>query len=198
MKPGVILGSIVVLLYALTGGIRAAIWVDVVQSIMMFLSMTGLMLLAIHTAGGLADLFVQLRSIDPALVQLFPQDLKFGFPLFLAAWICTGIGALGQPHIVVRPMSIDSPENIKKSRGIYLGSYFVFACSAVFAGLAIRALMPELMNADPEMGFPLLAQKLLPSFLVGLILAGIFAASYINGRFTSTYLFCCYNPGHLL
>ena len=74
-------------------------------------------------------------------------------------------------------MSIDNPENIKKSRWIYLGYYLVFSFSAVFAGLAIRVLMPELINADPEMGFPLLAEKLLPAFLVGMILAGIFAAT---------------------
>ena len=176
-QTGVILGSVVVLLYALTGGVRAAIWADVAQSIVMFLSMFGLMLLAVYTAGGLAELVMQLGSIDPALIRIIPQDLRFGFPLFLAAWICTGIGALGQPHIVVRPMSIDNPENIKKSRWIYLSYYLVFSFSAVFAGLAIRVLMPELINADPEMGFPLLAEKLLPAFLVGMILAGIFAAT---------------------
>ncbi len=174
---GIILGAVVVLLYALTGGIRAAILVDVAQAIMMFLSMTGLMLFAIYTAGGLEELFAQLRSIDPALMELIPRDLKFGFPLYLAAWVCTGVGMLGQPHVVVRPMSIDSADNIKKSRWVYMIYHIIFSCSAVFAGLAIRALMPELMNADPELGFPLLAQKLLPSFLVGLILAGIFAAT---------------------
>ena len=174
---GVILATIVVMLYSLTGGVRALIWADVAQSVIMFMSMLGLMLFAVWTTGGFAELFIQLESTDPALVKLIPQDLKFGFPLFLAAWVCTGIGALGQPHIVVRPMSIDSPENIKKSRWIYLGYYLVFSISAVFAGLAIRILIPDLISADPEMGFPLLAQRLLPAFLVGLILAGIFAAT---------------------
>ena len=83
---GVILATIVVMLYSLTGGVRAAIWADVAQSVIMFMSMLGLMLLAVWTTGGFAELFIQLESTDPALVQLIPRDLKFGFPLFLAAW----------------------------------------------------------------------------------------------------------------
>lgn len=176
-NTGIILGAVVVLLYALTGGIRAAIWADVCHSVVMFVSMIGLMLCAVYWSGGVGELFAQLDSIDPALVGLLPSNLQFGFALFLAAWICTGVGVLGQPHVVVRPMSIDSADNIKKSRWIYLMYYLLFAFSAVFAGLAIRVLMPELINADPEMGFPLLAEKMLPAFLVGLILAAIFAAT---------------------
>lgn len=44
---GIILGGVVVLIYSVSGGIRASIWTDVVQSIIMLVSMLGLLVVAL-------------------------------------------------------------------------------------------------------------------------------------------------------
>lgn len=175
---GIILGAAIVVFYCFSGGIRASIWTDAVQSVVMVLAMIGLLVASIVACGGLGELWSQLESIDPLLVDPTPSNFKLGTIAFALGWLASGLAVLGQPHIVVRAMAIDSAENIAMSRNLYLVSYIIFSAAAIGVGLTSRVLVPELMAAgsDPELALPILSVKLLPGLLVGLILAGLFAA----------------------
>ena len=175
---GIILGAAIVVFYCFSGGIRASIWTDAVQSVVMMLAMIGLLVVSIAACGGLGGLWSQLKSIDPLLVDLSPSNLKFGTLFFALGWLASGLAVLGQPHIVVRAMAIDSAENIGLSRNLYLLSYTIFSAAAIGVGLTARVLVPQLMAAgsDPELALPLLSVQLLPGVFVGVILAGLFAA----------------------
>ena len=175
---GIILGAAIVVFYCFSGGIRASIWTDAVQSVVMVLAMIGLLVASIVACGGLGELWSQLESIDPLLVDPTPSNFKLGTIAFGLGWLVSGLAVLGQPHIVVRAMAIDSAENIAMSRNLYLVSYIIFSAAAIGVGLTSRVLVPELMAAgsDPELALPILSVKLLPGVFVGLILAGIFAA----------------------
>jgi Na+/proline symporter len=48
---------------------------------------------------------------------------------------------------------------------------------AIFTALAARLLIPETAGFDTELALPTLAGQLLPEVLVGLVLAGLFAAT---------------------
>ena len=175
---GIILGAVLVVFYCFSGGIRASIWTDAAQSVVMVLAMIGLLVISISACGGLGGLWSQLESIDPLLVDLSPSNLKFGTLFFVLGWLTSGLAVLGQPHIVVRAMAIDSAENIGSSRNLYLFSYTIFSAAALGVGLTARVLIPQLMTpgSDPELALPLLSVQLLPGVLVGVILAGLFAA----------------------
>ena len=175
---GIILGAAIVVFYCFSGGIRASIWTDAVQSVVMVLAMIGLLVASIVACGGLGELWRQLESIDPLLIDPTPSNFKLGTIAFALGWLASGLAVLGQPHIVVRAMAIDSPENIAMSRNLYLVSYIMFSAAAIGVGLTSRVLVPQLMAAgsDPELALPMLSEQLLPGVLVGLILAGIFAA----------------------
>ena len=174
---GIFIGAIIVVLYSFSGGIRASIWTDVVQSIIMFCSMIGLCSVAILKIGGIFTVFDRLKQIDPNLIQLIPTNLDFGFPLYLLAWIAFGVGVIGQPHIISRPMAIKSTANLKKAAYIYLLWYLIFSLGSILVGLTARILLPELITGDTELALPILAEQLLPSIFVGGILAGIFSAT---------------------
>ncbi len=174
---GIVVGAIIVVLYSFSGGIRASIWTDVVQSIIMFLSMLGLCSVALAKIGGFSSLFFALHNIDPVLTELIPQHNDFGFPLYFLAWIAFGLGVIGQPHIIARPMAIQSEDKIKKASYIYLIWYLVFSLGSIFVGLSARVLLPELLSGDTELALPILAEQVLPSLFVGGILAGIFSAT---------------------
>lgn len=175
---GIIIGAAIVLLYCFSGGIRASIWTDAAQSVVMMLAMVGLLVVSIAACGGLGGLWKQLESIDPLLISLSPDNLKFGTPVFALGWLVSGLGVLGQPHIIVRAMAIDSAENMGKSRNLYLLCYTIFSAAAIGVGLTARVLMPQLMTvgSDRELALPQLSVQLLPGVLVGVILAGLFAA----------------------
>ncbi|HXV35765.1 MAG TPA: sodium/proline symporter [Myxococcota bacterium] len=177
-ETGAILGAAVVALYCFSGGIRASIWTDAVQSAVMLVSMLLLAGTALDELGGFAPLWRELRSIDPALVQLVPQK-EFGFVPYVLGWFGAGLGVVGQPHVMVRAMAIRDPAEIRTARTIYFAWYWMFSAGCILVGLTCRALLeiPAGGNFDQELALPQLALQLLPAVLVGLVLAGLFAAT---------------------
>ena len=175
---GVLLGTVVVVIYCFSGGIRASIWTDAVQAVVMLASLMVLFVVAIGACGGLGGLWTQLYEIDPNLVSLEPAALQFGFLPYLLSWTAGGFGVIGQPHIAVRAMTINSANRLGFARNIKLVSTLFIATTAIGVGLAARVLMPGLLDGgDPELALPYMALDLLPVFLVGLMLAGLFSAT---------------------
>ena len=172
---GIIIGAIIVVVYCFSGGIRASIWTDSVQTIVMIGALLMLLVFTLSATGGVGKIYSNLGQIDGNLVRLFPTDLTWGFTPFFIGWLVAGFGAVGQPHIVVRAMAIDSADSMGKARDIRTICGFVTASSAIFIGLAARVLLPDLN--DPELALLDLSQSLLPGILVGVILAGLFAAT---------------------
>ena len=172
---GIIIGAIIVVAYCFSGGIRASIWTDSVQTIVMIAALIILLVVCLSVTGGFGSIYASLGQIEPNLVRLFPTDLAWGFMPFFLGWLVAGFGAVGQPHIVVRAMAIDSADNMGKARDIRTICGLVTAFAAIFIGLAGRVLLPELN--DPELALLDLSQNLLPGILVGVILAGLFAAT---------------------
>jgi sodium/proline symporter len=175
---GIIMGAVIVVLYCFSGGIRASIWTDTVQGIIMIFSLILLFSVALFNCDGLGSLWTQLGEIDPNLIDPNPSQLPLGFLPFLLGWIVAGFGVVGQPHIIVRAMSIDSPNHIAKARNIKVIFGLTNSFCAIGIGLTARVLLPELLTqGDPELALPYLAIDLLPIGLVGLMLAGLFSAT---------------------
>ena len=172
---GIIIGAIVVVLYCFSGGIRASIWTDAVQTIVMIGALLLLLVTTISAGGGVGNLFSDLKQIDVNLVALFPSDLAWGFVPFFIGWLVAGFGTVGQPHILVRAMALDSADNMGKARDIKTICSVITAFTAIAIGLAGRVLLPNI--ADPELALLDLSQELLPGILVGVMLAGLFAAT---------------------
>lgn len=180
---GSVLGIFVVVIYCFSGGIRASIWTDSAQSVVMLVSMTVLTAACWQKVGGLGDLHTALAAIDPQLVEIMPQGLLFGLGLYVMGFIFGGIGTIGQPHILIRFMAIDDVKSISKARTIYFIWYTYFSAAALLVGLYSRVLLPDLTHgaanavAASEGALPTLAVEMLPSLLIGLMLAGIFSAT---------------------
>ncbi|NET51368.1 MAG: sodium/proline symporter, partial [Merismopedia sp. SIO2A8] len=174
---GILFGAVVVGIYCISGGIRASIWVGAIQAILMMLSMLLLCGVAIASTGGFSGLWQNLHDIDPNLTQLAPPAFKFGFWPFAIAWMVSGFGVVGQPHIMVRAMAIDSPDGVQEARNIYVLFNALFAIAASLIGLTARILLPDLLTTDAELALPQLATALLPGILVGMVLVGLFSAT---------------------
>ncbi|MEL7408207.1 MAG: sodium/proline symporter [Cyanobacteria bacterium J06558_2] len=172
---GTLIGAVIVVIYCFSGGIRASIWTDSVQSVVMILTLLLLLSITITAGGGFGNLYASLEQIDSNFVKLFPSNLAWGFVPFFLGWVVAGFGVVGQPHILVRAMALDSPDNMGRARDIKIICGLVTAFSAMLIGLAGRVLLPEL--GDSELALLDLSQELLPGILVGLMLAGLFAAT---------------------
>lgn len=182
---GAVLGITIVTIYCMSGGIRASIWTDAAQSVVMIFTMAMLIVACWLKVGGPTELYHALQAIDPKLVRLYPQDLSFGFWPYLLGFIFAGVTTIGQPHILIRFMAIDATESIKKARIIYFLWYTIFSIMAFTVGLYSRVILPNLTDGlaglakvvATESALPTLSVELLPPILIGVMLAGLFSAT---------------------
>ncbi len=184
---GILLGTAIVVVYCFSGGIRASIWTDAAQSLVMIVSMLCLVVFAYLEIGGPAALLSNLEAQDPKLVNWMPAAATLGFLPFFLGMVSGGFGAIGQPHILVRFMAIDSVDHIRQARRVYFAWFVPFFFLAIAVGLYSRAILPDLTSMDfvadkteavaAEYAMPILADTLLPRVLVGLLLAGLFSAT---------------------
>ncbi len=180
-EAGAIIGAIIVLLYCFAGGIRASIWTDAAQSFVMIFAMAILCVVSIDEAGGMADFIAKVVNVSPGYTNFFPEDLalksSLGAFLFAVTGLILGFGVVGQPHIMTRFMAMDDPESMTRIRTYYYSYYLIFSILTFVAGISARILLPDVASFDSEVALPTLASSILPEVLVGVILAGIFAAT---------------------
>jgi len=166
--------------YCIAGGIRASIWTDAAQSIVMVIAMAALLVVAVLKLGGPVDALNELRAI-PDYMNWFPQDLvvpgAIGGILFIVSWLFAGFSVIGQPHIMVRFMTLSETGSMNQARLWYYISFTVFYAMAVAVGLLSRLYLPDIGSFDAELALPSIALELLPGPMVGIVLAGIFAAT---------------------
>jgi len=178
---GAVLGSAIVVAYCLAGGIRASIWTDAAQSFVMLVAMAVMLFVCVTTLGGPVSTLDALQAVSPTFMDPLPHGLglgdTWGPTLFIVGWVFAGFSVVGQPHIMVRFMSLDDPRHTNRARAYYYAWFVTFYFMANAVGLISRVLLPESANFDAELALPTLALELLPPTLVGLVLAGVFAAT---------------------
>lgn len=166
-------GAVVLLAYCWAGGIRASIWTDAVQAIIIIFSLLVLIAVAIDNLGGMPSLWDQLQSVEEGYLNPFRLDLM---PL-LVGWIFFGVGILAQPQLMVRHMVAQSEQDIKQAKIIYFVWRWIVLCLACSVGFIARVMIPPETGFDPELSIPALWQDLLPPVLVGFLIAGLFSAT---------------------
>ena len=176
---GIILGATIVILYTIVGGIRASIWTDAVQGIIMVFAMLILVVAALVSIGGINSAIDKWELIDGYL-NVYPESvsnhnvLKILYPM---SWLAAGMFVIGQPHIMVRFMAIKSEKLIDQARYHYYFWYVCFYSLAFLIGMLSRIYIDQKSTFDVELALPFMAVDLLPPFAVGVIIAGIFAAT---------------------
>jgi sodium/proline symporter len=179
-RVGAVSVAAMVLIYSIAGGIRASIWTDGAQAIAMVAAMTVLFAAGLVGLGGISGTLEAWRGV-PGFLDMFPDKLLLpglsGIALFVVGWLFAGFSVVGQPHVMVRFMALDDDRNMIRARAWYYGYFTVFYLLATGVGMLSRIYLPELGSMDPELALPRMAVELLPPVLVGVILAGIFAAT---------------------
>ena len=169
----VIIGALVLLAYCWAGGIRASIWTDALQAIIILFSLIVLIVAGLSKIGGLGEMWGQLTAIDPKLTNPFQISMLST----AVGWLFFGIGILGQPQLMVRHMVARHDRDIITARRIYVGWRVTVLTMAVLSGLIARLLIPATEVFDPELSIPKLWEELLHPVLVGLLIAGLFSAT---------------------
>jgi sodium/proline symporter len=176
---GVLIGAGVILAYCLAGGLRASIWTDAGQSLLMMAAMWLLVVVVVVDSGGLGTLFDRLAAVSATHMDL--GDKRFGgfWPaaLFAFGWLFNGIGVTGQPQVMIRFMALDDERNSRKVGLYYFTWSGAFLLATVLVGLSTHVYIADAGGFDAELALPALTQNLVPGLAVGVVVVGIFAAS---------------------
>lgn len=177
---GATIGAVLVVLYCFSGGIRASIWTDGAQSIVMMLAMATLLIIGTYSFGGINGAVSEMEKVN-GFLDLFPNNLLIpglaGGILFAVGWAFAGISVIGQPHVMVRFMALNDTSKMRTARAWYYSWFTLFYAMSTGVGMLSRIYLSDPGSFDPELALPTMALELLPPPLVGLVLAGVFAAT---------------------
>ncbi|MCQ9279262.1 sodium/proline symporter PutP [Staphylococcus borealis] len=170
---GLLLVAVIVIAYTFFGGYLAVSITDFFQGVIMLIAMVMVPIVAMLQLNGW-DTFSRVAEMKPTNMDLFRGTTTLGI-ISLFAW---GLGYFGQPHIIVRFMSIKSHKMLPKARRLGISWMTVGLLGAVGVGLTGIAFIPDnhVKMDDPETLFIIMSQILFHPLVGGFLLAAILAA----------------------
>jgi solute:Na+ symporter, SSS family len=164
---GMVIGTIIVLIYTLYGGMWSVAMTDFIQMIVIAV---GLIVIAWYAAGlaGGADKVLD-YAIKNNKLQFFPTGGAKEWLFFSAAAMTMMLGSIPQQDVFARVMS--SKDAKTAVRGPVIGGilYFLFALIPMFVVMAAVMIMPEatatLLKDDPQKVLPTLVMEKMPLLL---------------------------------
>ena len=172
---------LVTLVYTWAGGIRAVVWVDVMQLFLYTLGGVVTVFVAVRLAGGGLGLAFD-SARETGRLQTFDWSLSFTAPYTLIGGIVGGAllsaASHGTDHLIVQ--RILTVRNLTNARKALIGSgVLVIAQFALFllVGVLIWAAGADDGSLQSDRIFPQFIVDHLPVGLAGLVIAGVLAAA---------------------
>ncbi|MBC7700050.1 sodium:solute symporter family protein [Aquabacterium sp.] len=161
---GMVLGTSLVLVYVLIGGMLAVAWTDFIQMIVLVVGLSVIAVMASEQAGGADKVIALAQSND--WFKIWPEHTPSGWIAFIAAAITMMFGSIPQQDVFQRVMS--AKDGKTASRGAMIGgfSYLAFAFVPMFIVAASMIIMPTeakaLLANDPQKVLPTLILTHMP------------------------------------
>lgn len=175
-------------LYTIFGGLRAVIYTEVLQAVVLIVGSATLMFIGLHDVGGWSGM---VAKVPPSFFSMwkpmsdpsFPwTGVIFGAPILGVWYWCT------DQHIVQRVLAA---KNVREARrGSIFAGYLKILPVFIFIlpGIIAAALYPDVTGARADTAYATLVTRLLPAGFRGLVLAGMLAA--LMSSLASAYNSC--------
>jgi solute:Na+ symporter, SSS family len=190
MKAAIIL-VVATGIYTIAGGLAAVIYTDLVQTLILLAGAIALTAIGMDKVGGFAGLRAHVppdffHMIKPAGASDFPwTGIFFGAPILGIWYWCTD-------QVIVQRVLSAKDEGHAKAGTIFAGFLKILPVFLlVLPGLIAYALYPQAFNmvngqvTNGDIAFPTLVINLLPTGLVGLMIAALLAA--LMGAMSSVF-----------
>ena len=171
---GLVLGSLIILIYCLMGGFWAASLTDSMQAIVMAFAAISVSWMTYHEAGGYQVIVNSISSYNQSYIDWFGGQPGFLWIGFILGAIGIGLGTFGQPHLLTRLMAVKGDKELSMGfRIAFIWVIIIYIAMAVL-GLSARSLLGSI-NPDKEI-FYLLAENVLPPVFAGIVIASVLSA----------------------
>ncbi|MCY4026811.1 MAG: sodium:solute symporter family protein [Acidobacteria bacterium] len=145
---GVVLLTLVVIVYETVGGMRAVAWTDCVQGLMLLVGLAGLLLAVVPTPGHLAELTAAVAAAAPEKAAVPPPEVSRNW---LSTLLLIGFSGAVYPHAVQRIYAARNAATLKRAFSVMVFLPLVTTGVMFLVGiLAIRDL-PAAGDADQVM-----------------------------------------------
>ena len=183
---GLVLGTIVILLYTVLGGYLAVCATDFIQGTLMFVACIVAAIVMIFVLGGSGNAMESVAAFSQraisgefgeAMKEKFLANQNFGIVPIISA-LAWGLGYFGMPHILVRFMGIRSNKEVALSRRIATVWVVIAFIGTLIVGSLGTVYLPEILSPSAaETVFSATIQKMFPAFIGGIFLCAILAAA---------------------
>src|SRR5213593_3297094 len=179
MAAGILAIGVVTLVYTWVGGLRAVVWVDVIQLGVYLLGGIATLIVATHLAGGIGAFG---HAWDAGKLVTF--DFRPSFTLLYTFWGGLLGGALlagashGTDHLIVQRLL--AARGLKDAQRALIGSgVLIIGQFALFllVGTSLWLAGADIAQQRSDAIYPTFVKTQLPEGLAGLVLAGILAAA---------------------
>lgn len=175
---GIILATIVIIIIAFAGGFISVVWTDMIQSIMMVITLVALPIAAL--------IYIQANdlSINASLIQAGDSYNSWfggltGFAIGVLffnnfSWFFGFLG--GQPQLSARFMALKNSKEARQGSIVAIIWTLLAYGGAFMIGITAIAIYDQGSFHDVEIILPTMILELFPPWIAGLLLAGVLAA----------------------
>ncbi|ENT4045675.1 sodium/proline symporter PutP [Campylobacter coli] len=167
-------GTLIIVAYTFLGGYKAVCWTDLLQGLLMMGALIVVPAVMLYHLGGFGEAMAVIEEIKPNALSM-GEGIGALSIVSALAW---GLGYFGQPHILVRFMSIRSTKDIPAATFVGISWMVISLIGACFIGLLGIAYVHkfELTLQDPGKIFIVMSQLLFNPWIAGILLSAILAA----------------------
>lgn len=187
-----IISAIVIIAYTSLGGFLAASTTDFIQSIIMTVALAIVVFYGIDSVGGMDQVIANAKdlpayfSFNSSYNAATNSANQYGI-ITIISTLAWGLGYFGMPHILLRFMAIDDPENVKLSRRIASTWVVISMAAAILIGIigfsmSTEGILGAYGSFDSEtiivqISTVISKHGFIFAIVAGIILAGILAST---------------------
>lgn len=150
LLESILLGSGVVIVYTIWGGMWSISITDFLQTIMIIVGLAIVAIICYQKVGGFQPLT---KDLPDGFFRFYPEFTFKSSATYFAAWITIGLGSIPQQDVFQRVMAAKSADTAVKASLIASGMYLSIALLPLFIGLCGHVLYPEL-EKDSQLIIP--------------------------------------------
>lgn len=166
--------SVSIVVYVVIGGFRSIALTDAIQGVIMLVGTLILLAGVIHAGGGVSNIISSMAAENPNLITPFGAEGTLTPAYVSSFWVLVGVGVIALPQIAVRAMSYKNSQSMHRAIVISTVVVGFIMLNMHLIGALSRPVLPGIEIGDTVM--PLVAQKVLPNWLTGIVLAAPMAA----------------------
>ena len=185
IDTAMIIFAAIILVYTFLGGYKAVCWTDFFQGMLMLVALLAVPIVMMFFGDKDVTLLNKAVTGSDGTVYTFVTKMFSASPKEIISGLAWGLGYFGMPHILIRFMSIEKPSMVKKSATVAIIWVVLTLAATIVLAYIGRMYITDgasfaeslLSSGHQELIFVKLTRFIFPSFIAGILLAAIIAAS---------------------